>query len=198
MNEKAVLTVINHPFIIKLHIAFQSKTKLFMVMDYASGGDLKSYLLRRQRLEEEEARIYVAQIILALEALHDHHIIFRDLKPANIVIDSDGCACLTDFGLAKPGIGDNKTYTICGFSFSNLFRTSAYMAPELIQGRGYGKTIDWYTLGVVTYQMLVGLIPFYKPTYTEKELYYNILKSPLSFPKFISADASDFIIRVIF
>lgn len=115
MNEKDVLSVLDHPFIIKLRMAFQSKTKLFMVMDYAEGGDLKGYLSRVQKLDEDVAKIYIAQIILAIESLHDHHIIYRDLKPANIVIDSEGCACLTDFGLAKPGIGENKTYTLCGY-----------------------------------------------------------------------------------
>ena len=114
MNEREVLAVLDHPFIIKLKMAFQTKTKLFMVMEYASGGDLRAILARCQRFDEKVAKIYISQMIMALECLHDNKIVYRDLKPANIVLDSDGCACLTDFGLAKQGVYENHTRTFCG------------------------------------------------------------------------------------
>lgn len=111
-------------------------------------------LRKERRFSEERCRIYLAQIILALEDLHKRDIIFRDLKPDNIVFDADGHALLTDFGLSKEGVMTNaQTKSFCG--------SPAYLAPEMIKRAGHGKSVDWYLLGVLLYEMLVGIPPYY-------------------------------------
>lgn len=125
-----------------------------MILDFCPGGDLGKVLLREKRLSEDRARLYLAEILLALEDLHNRDIIFRDLKPDNIVFDSDGHALLTDFGLAKEGImTSNQSKSFCG--------SPAYLAPEMLKRQGHGKSVDWYLLGVLLYEMLVGIPPYY-------------------------------------
>jgi len=123
-------------------------------MDYCSGGDLSKYINKNKRLTEEISKIYLSEVVLALEHIHNNNVIYRDLKPENIVIDEKGHANLTDFGLSKVGVVDQLgARTFCG-SF-------AYMAPEMINGAGHGKTIDWYHLGVLLYEMLTGEPPHF-------------------------------------
>jgi serine/threonine protein kinase len=112
-TERNVLSYTNHPFIVGLNFAFQTKEKLFLILDYCPGGDLGSVLSKDKRFDEERSRIYLAEILLALENLHKRDIIFRDLKPDNVVLDNEGHALLTDFGLSKEGVQDNK----CARSF---------------------------------------------------------------------------------
>lgn len=106
LTERNVLSVTNHPFIVKMNFAFQTDQKLFIILDYCSGGDLSMHLQKKKKLPENLARMYAAEILLALENLHTRDIIFRDLKPDNIVLDADGHAHLTDFGLSKEGVND--------------------------------------------------------------------------------------------
>lgn len=113
--ERDVLSIVNHPFMVKLNFAFQNESKLFLVMDYCSGGDLGKLLCKKKKLTEELARIYICEVLLALEALHKAMIIFRDLKPDNVVLDEEGHALLTDFGLSKQGMENNLTNSFCGF-----------------------------------------------------------------------------------
>ena len=154
VTERNVLTEANHPFIVHLHFTFQSTSKLYLVLDYCPGGDLAECLRREKRFTEERARIYIMEILLALQYLHSKNIIFRDLKPDNIVLDKDGHALLTDFGLSKEGVYDNHgAKSFCG-SF-------AYLAPEMVKRTGHGKSVDWYLLGVVLYEMVVGFPPYY-------------------------------------
>ena len=111
-------------------------------------------MLRDKRFKEERARIYLAEILLALEDLHKRDIIFRDLKPDNVVLDADGHALLTDFGLSKEGVLDNSAAkSFCG--------SVAYLAPEMLKRIGHGKSVDWYLLGVLFYEMIVGIPPYY-------------------------------------
>lgn len=125
-----------------------------MILDYCPGGDLGKIILKEKRLTEERAKIYLAEILLALEDLHKRNIIYRDLKPDNVVIDEYGHALLTDFGLSKEGILDNEAASsFCG--------SIAYLAPEMINGIGHGKSVDWYLLGVLLYEMLVGIPPYF-------------------------------------
>lgn len=125
-----------------------------MILDYCPGGDLGKILNREKRFTEERARIYLAEILLALEDLHNRDIIFRDLKPDNVVIDEQGHALLTDFGLSKEGVLDNSgAKSFCG--------SVAYLAPEMLKRTGHGKSVDWYLLGVLLYEMLVGLPPYF-------------------------------------
>lgn len=154
-TERDVLTFTKHPYIVGLNYAFQSAHKLFLMLDYAPGGNMERTLQRDHRFTEDRARLYIAQIILALEDLHKRDIIYRDLKPANIVFDHEGNALLTDFGLSKEGVQQNATgaKSFCG--------SPAYLPPEMLSRKGHGKSLDWYLTGVLFYEMLIGIPPYY-------------------------------------
>ena len=153
-TERDVLTYTRHPFIVGLKYAFQTPEKLFLLLEYAPGGNMSRTLHKERRFPEDRAKLYLAEIILALEDLHKRDIIFRDLKPDNIVFDADGHALLTDFGLSKEGVQNNaQTRSFCG--------SPAYLAPEMLKRAGHGKSVDWYLLGVLLYEMLVGIPPYY-------------------------------------
>ena len=154
MAERNVLSLTNHPFIVKLNFAFQTSNKLFLILDYCSNGDLSRHLIYEKRFSEERAKFYICEILLALEDLHQRGIIFRDLKPDNVVLDNEGHAKLTDFGLSKEGVYESD----CAKSFCGSI---AYLAPEMLKRSGHGKAVDWYLLGVLFYEMLVGIPPFF-------------------------------------
>ena len=184
VTERNVLTYIKHPFIVPLKYAFQTPSKLFLILEYCAGGDLSASLMRDKRFTEHRARIYLCEIILALEELHKRDIIYRDLKPDNIVIDKEGHVLLTDFGLSKEGILDNHAAkSFCG--------SLAYLAPEMIRRKGHGKAVDWYLLGVVFFEMVVGVPPYFSPN--KDELIHNIQNSKLKIPSFLSAEAKELI-----
>ena len=145
-----MLASIRHPFIVRLHFSFQTGDNLFMVLDFCPGGDLGHILQIEGKFSEARTKIYVAEILLALEELHRHDIIYRDLKPDNILLDSEGHAMLTDFGLSKEEVSDHfqGAKSFCG--------SVAYLAPEMLKRQGHGKAVDWYLLGVVIYEMLTG------------------------------------------
>jgi serine/threonine protein kinase len=131
------MAAMRHPFIVKLRYAFQTLDKLFLVSDYCQGGDLSQYLEIERVFSEDKAKFYICEIILALEALHEKDVIFRDLKPDNVVLDEEGHALLTDFGLSKEGVRhfQSGTKSFCG--------SYAYLAPEMIKKLGHGKAVDW-------------------------------------------------------
>lgn len=125
-----ILERLNHPFIVKLHFAFQTPERLYFVIDFLNGGELFFHLRKEQRFSESRARFYAAEITLALGCLHQNGIIYRDLKPENVILDSEGHIKLTDFGLSKLAVsGDKLTYTFCG--------TPEYLAPEIVKGVGH-------------------------------------------------------------
>ena len=181
MAERNVLSLTNHPFIVKLNFAFQTNHKLFLILDYCAGGDLAKHLQYEKRFTEERARFYLCEIILALEDLHKRDIIFRDLKPDNVVLDNEGHAKLTDFGLSKEGVFDSQ----CAKSFCGSI---AYLAPEMLKKQGHGKAVDWYLLGVLFYEMLVGIPPFF--TEQKEEIFKNIEHGELIIPKKVSKEAA--------
>ena len=153
-TEKNVQSGLKHPFIVRLHCSFQTQAKLFLVLDYCRGGDLGHVLQREKKLSEERARIYLAEVLLAIEELHNREIIYRDLKPDNVVLDEEGHALLTDFGLSKEGVKNSEyTQSFCG--------SVAYLAPEMLRRSGHGRSVDWYLLGVLLYEMLVGIPPYF-------------------------------------
>ncbi|CAD8164851.1 unnamed protein product [Paramecium pentaurelia] len=186
--EKDVLKIMNHPFIVKLNYAFQTLDHLYLVMDLCSGGDLSTHLELVNNFPEYIVKIYAAEITLALEALHKQGIIFRDLKPENVVLDKDGHAHLTDFGLSKQGIDEEMiNQSFCG--------TLAYLAPEMLMKKGHGRQVDWYMLGIFIYELLVGAPPYYD---AEKEiLKENIKRAPLKLPRHLSQEAKDIIIQLL-
>ena len=154
MAERNVLSLTNHPFIVKLNFAFQTTNKLFLILDYCPNGDLARQLFNEKRFTEERAKFYICEVALALQDLHKRDIIFRDLKPDTVVLDEAGHAKLTDFGLSKAGVYEaNCAKSFCG--------SIAYLAPEMINRTGHGKAVDWYLLGVLFYEMLVGIPPYF-------------------------------------
>ncbi|KAJ1670992.1 Serine/threonine-protein kinase Sgk2 [Coemansia sp. RSA 25] len=188
MSERKVLErTIEHPFLVGLQCAFQTKEKLFFCLDYVNGGELFFHLQRERRFSENRARFYAAEITSALEYLHGMGVVYRDLKPENCLLDADGHVKIVDFGLAKE-VGPvvwrtegsalysveegGKTGTFCG--------TPEYLAPEVLLRQRYGKEVDWYCLGAVLYEMLTGLPPFYDQD--NNTMYRRILHEPLHFP----------------
>ncbi|OMJ81432.1 hypothetical protein SteCoe_18108 [Stentor coeruleus] len=183
-TERNILLHISHPFIVKLNYAFQTPEKLVMVMDYCPNGDLGTHLAREKKFTEDKARFYAAQITLALGELHKNAILFRDLKPENVVLDADGNARLTDFGLSKEGTTDEQlSRSFCG--------SIAYLAPEMLKRSGHTRSVDWYLLGVLSYEMVVGTPPFYSPN--RDQMFSNIQKADLKVPQFLSNDCQNFI-----
>jgi protein-serine/threonine kinase len=184
LTERNVLSQINHPFMVSLHFAFQSNEKLFLILDYCPGGDLARHLSVEKKFSEARSKVYLCEIILALEELHKRDIIFRDLKPDNIVLDADGHAILTDFGLSKEGVSNSfQAKSFCG--------SIAYLAPEVLKRKGHGKCVDWYLLGVLFYEMVVGYPPYF--TVNKNELINNIQKGKLKIPASLSLDAKELI-----
>jgi serine/threonine protein kinase len=187
LAEKNIMAHMKHPFIVGLHAAFQTKRQLYLIMEYCPGGDLAFILKKEGCFHEDKARIYIAEVILAIEYLHERNVIFRDLKPENLVLDKEGHAKLTDFGLSKEGITDNTiTKSFCG--------SLAYLAPEIISKIGHGKSIDWYLIGALLYEMLVGQPPYYSKN--RQQLFYNITNGKLLLPRYLSSNAKDIITLV--
>ncbi|KAK4146053.1 kinase-like domain-containing protein [Dichotomopilus funicola] len=173
LAERSVLAQINNPFIVPLKFTFQSPEKLYFVLAFVNGGELFHHLQKEQRFDVNRSRFYTAELLCALECLHGFNVIYRDLKPENILLDYQGHIALCDFGLCKLDMKDeDRTNTFCG--------TPEYLAPELLMGNGYNKTVDWWTLGVLLYEMLTGLPPFYDEN--TNEMYRKILSEPLHFP----------------
>lgn len=163
------------PFIVGLKFSFQTPADLYLVTDYMSGGELFWHLQKEGRFKEDRARFYIAELILALEHLHNHDIVYRDLKPENILLDANGHIALCDFGLSKANLAANATTnTFCG--------TTEYLAPEvLLDEQGYTKMVDFWSLGVLVFEMCCGWSPFYAED--TQQMYKNIAFGKVRFPR---------------
>lgn len=180
-TERNVLGYVNHPFIVGLKMAFQSKDKLYFVLDYCAGGELFFHLSKVGKFQEPRAAFYAAEIVLALSHIHALDIVYRDLKPENVLLDAKGHVRLTDFGLSKEGISSSSSgaTSFCG--------TPEYLAPEILSRQGHGRAVDWWSLGALLYEMLTGLPPFY--CRDREKLFEKIRKGHLEYPRSLSAGA---------
>lgn len=185
-KERDILVEVQHPFIVKLNYAFQTEGKLFLVLDFVRGGDLFTRLNSEVMFTEEDVKFYLAESLLALTHLHSLGIIYRDLKPENILLDEEGHIKLTDFGLSKEAL-DDKAYSFCG--------TVEYMSPEVIARQGHTKSADFWSLGVVMFEMLTGVLPFHGEN--RKETMHQIVKIKLSMPLYLSIEAQS-LLRCLF
>ncbi|KAJ6788655.1 hypothetical protein PWT90_04964 [Aphanocladium album] len=185
-DERRMLSDVKHPFLITLWGTFQDWKNLYMVMDFVEGGELFSLLRKSGRFPNPVAKFYAAEATLALEYLHSKDIIYRDLKPENLLLDRHGHLKITDFGFAKRV--PDKTWTLCG--------TPDYLAPEVVSNKGYNKSVDWWSLGILIYEMLCGYTPFWDSG-SPMRIYENILKGKVKYPAYVNADAQNLLERLI-
>ncbi|EDL14018.1 ribosomal protein S6 kinase polypeptide 6 [Mus musculus] len=186
--ERDILVEVNHPFIVKLHYAFQTEGKLYLILDFLRGGDVFTRLSKEVLFTEEDVKFYLAELALALDHLHRLGIVYRDLKPENILLDEIGHIKLTDFGLSKESVDqEKKAYSFCG--------TVEYMAPEVVNRRGHSQSADWWSYGVLMFEMLTGTLPFQGKD--RNETMNMILKAKLGMPQFLSAEAQS-LLRMLF
>ena len=160
--ERDIMITVKHPFIVELMMATQSPSKFHLIMEFCPGGELFYHLHRLKTFDEDQAKFYFSEILLVLEYLHKHEIVYRDLKPENILLDTEGHIKLIDFGLSKQGVGRNGvSFSFCG--------SAEYMSPEMLNGSAHGRSIDYYALGALLYEMLIGIPPFYSKDKKEME-----------------------------
>lgn len=187
LAEKQILADVQHPFVVQYYSSFQDETYLYLLMEYVVGGEFFTHLRNANRFPNNTARFYAAQVISAFDHLHKNNTIYRDLKPENLLIDKDGNLKITDFGFAKRIDPASKTWTLCG--------TPEYLAPEIILNKGHGKAVDWWALGILIYEMLVGYPPFFSED--RMQLYQAILAGKIDWPAHISKQARDLISKLL-
>ncbi|ORZ24560.1 kinase-like domain-containing protein [Absidia repens] len=184
-SERYVLSHVTFPFIVELYCTFQDHQCLYMVQEYVLGGELFRHLRKAGRFSNDTTRFYAAEIILAIEYLHSKDIIYRDLKPENLLLDAQGHIKITDFGFAKTV--EDRTWTLCG--------TPEYLAPEIIQSKGHGKAVDWWALGILIFEMLAGYPPFYDDNHFG--IYERILGGKVQYPNYLETSAKDLLKRLL-
>ena len=187
INERILLSKMNNPFLVKLYCCFQDNEHLYFIMEFIQGGELFFHLHRETRFDDEKTSFYIAELILALDFLHKNKVIYRDIKPENILLDVEGHIKLTDFGLSRMCCSKNeKVFTICGTPF--------YIAPEILENKGYNNSVDWWSLGCLMYEMLVG-----KPLFNFNSININIneYKKPLQLSTGFSDEAKDLITKLL-
>lgn len=190
MCEKRIFETVNnvrHPFLVNLFACFQTKDHVCFVMEYAPGGDLMMHI-HADVFSEPRAVFYAGCVVLGLQYLHEHKIVYRDLKLDNLLLDSDGYVKIADFGLCKEGMGfGDRTSTFCG--------TPEFLAPEVLTETSYTRAVDWWGLGVLIYEMLVGESPF--PGDDEEEVFDSIVNDEVRYPRFLSTDSISIMRRLL-
>lgn len=173
LYEKRILEAIRFPFTVSMEFSFKDNSYIYFIMPFVPGGEMFSHLRKMNKFEEPIAKFYASQVILALEYLHFLNLVYRDLKPENIMIDKNGYLKITDFGFCK--VLHGRTWTLCG--------TPEYLAPELILSKGYGFSVDWWSFGVLLYEMNAGYPPFYanEPMKTYEKIVSGRYRCPSSF-----------------
>ena len=188
-TERNILESVNrHPFVVKLYYAFQDHEKLYLILEYAQGGELFERMRNEHMFPEETAAFYMAEMVLALEHLHKTvGVVYRDLKPENCLLDAEGHLLLTDFGLSKVKVDGEECRSMTG--------TVEYMAPEVIQEQEYGTAVDWWSFGILGVDLLTGSSPFHANN--DMKIREKILKSKLVLPYYLSPDAKDLLTRLL-
>jgi len=181
VNEKRIMEQMSCPFLVNLRGTYKDKYRLYLLLDVCLGGELFTILRRRRYFNEDTSRFYAACVVQAFAYMHSKKIIYRDLKPENLVLDNNGFLKVTDFGFAK--VVEDKTQTLCG--------TPDYLAPEIVTGQGHGKAVDWWTLGILIYEMLASFPPFFDEE--PIETYRRIIKCRIKFPRYFSIEAKELI-----
>jgi tRNA A-37 threonylcarbamoyl transferase component Bud32 len=189
-TERNILESVNrHPFVVKLFYAFQDHEKLYLILEYAQGGELFTHLAQERMFPEDTASFYMAEMVLALEHLHTNlGVVYRDLKPENCLLDADGHLLLTDFGLSKVAVDEND-------HCKSILGTVEYMAPEVIQGHKYGMAVDWWSLGALGFDLLTGAPPF--QANNNAKIQEKIVRQKLVMPYFLGPDAKDLLTRLL-
>ena len=172
-SEREFLSILNHPFIVNMHYAFQDRDNLYLVMDMLSGGDLRYHISRYRRFSEEQTRFFIACMVYTLEYIHGNNVIHRDIKPENLVLDNKGYVRITDFGIAKENLPDNSSETS---------GTPGYMSPEVMRGKNHSFPVDYFAIGVIGYEFMIGKRPYYGKNRKE------IKEQMLSIQAFIKKD----------
>ncbi|RPB24079.1 kinase-like protein [Terfezia boudieri ATCC MYA-4762] len=194
LTERQILEAVRHPFVVKLYYAFQDHQKLYLILEYAQGGELFMHLAAERMFSEDTAAFYMASLVLALSHLHKNAgVVYRDLKPENCLLDHQGYLLLTDFGLSKVALqGDGSEG---GSRCTSWVGTVEYMAPEIIEGKEYDEKVDWWSLGALGVDLMTGSPPF--PANNRAKIQDNILKKKLVLPYYLSADAKDILNKLL-
>jgi len=185
LNERNVMLELNHPFILKLHNSYKDDKYIYFLLELAPGGELFTFLRKAGRFNEKASKFYAATVVSVFEQLHSKTIVYRDLKPENLILDDKGFLKVCDFGLAK--VVTDRTWTLCG--------TPDYLAPEIILSKGHNKAVDYWALGILIYEMCAGFVPYYSDD--PMEVYQLILAGDLKFPSHFSRANMDLITKLL-
>merc|ERR550539_1365698 len=185
INEKKVMEVMTCDFLVNLRATYKDMYRVYFLLDVCLGGELFTILRRRRYFNEATSKFYAGCVVEAFDYMHGKGVPYRDLKPENLVLDDKGYLKVTDFGFAK--VVKDKTFTLCG--------TPDYLAPEIVTGQGHGKGVDWWTLGVLIYEMLASVSPFYASD--PLMMYRNIVRGKYKTPKYFSEEVADLVQKLL-